>query len=83
MSQAPISSFPFLYLTQALFPLSSRANQVMYRGVQKDEERQAEKRRLRAADLEANKAREAEFQQLQPTAKASLAQTPTPKPTMQ
>lgn len=39
----------------------------MHRGVERDEARQAEKRRQRALDLEMNQAREREFQQMQPT----------------
>lgn len=41
--------------------------QVMHRGVERDEARQAEKRRQRALDLERNQAREREFQKMQPT----------------
>ncbi|PWN99561.1 hypothetical protein FA09DRAFT_282077, partial [Tilletiopsis washingtonensis] len=40
----------------------------MHRGVERDELRQAEKRRQRALDLELNKEREQRFQQMQPTA---------------
>lgn len=39
----------------------------MYKGVERDEARQAAKRAQRQADLEANQQREAEFQKMQPT----------------
>lgn len=39
----------------------------MHRGVERDEARQAEKRRQRALDLEVNKEKEKEFQKMQPT----------------
>lgn len=38
----------------------------MYRGVQRDEARQAEKRKQRAIDLEMNRARERELVSIQP-----------------
>jgi len=40
----------------------------MYKGVERDEARQAEKKRQRALDLQVNQAREEEFQKVQPTA---------------
>lgn len=48
----------------------------MYKGVTRDEERQAEKRRQRALDLEINQAKEAEYQKVQPT-KGHAESTPT------
>lgn len=50
-------------------PSPSPAPQTMYKGVERDEARQAAKKaqRQREADLEMNKAREAEFQKMQPT----------------
>ena len=41
----------------------------MYKGVERDEARQAAKRAARQADLERNQEREAQFQQMQPTRK--------------
>ncbi|CAO1632525.1 unnamed protein product [Parajaminaea phylloscopi] len=41
----------------------------MYKGVERDEARQAAKRAAREADLQANREREAEFQKVQPTPK--------------
>jgi len=46
----------------------------MHRGVERDELRQAEKRRQRALDLELNKEREQRFQQMQPTAQHRRAE---------
>lgn len=43
----------------------------MYKGVERDEARQAAKRAQRQADLLLNQEREARFQELQPTAAAS------------
>ena len=40
----------------------------MFRGVKRDEERQAEKRRQRAVDLEANRERERSLATMQPSA---------------
>ncbi|KDN47965.1 hypothetical protein K437DRAFT_255697 [Tilletiaria anomala UBC 951] len=40
---------------------------VMYKGVERDEARQAEKKRQRELDLQLNKEREQEFQKVQPT----------------
>jgi protein PET117 len=45
----------------------TRAYQTMHRGVERDEARQAEKRRLRALELEENKEKERKYQQMQPT----------------
>lgn len=39
----------------------------MHKGVERDAARQAEKKRQRALDLELNKEREKQFQQIQPT----------------
>jgi hypothetical protein len=39
----------------------------MHRGVERDDARQAEKKRQRALDLERNQERERQFQQMQPT----------------
>lgn len=39
----------------------------MHRGVERDDARQAEKKRQRALDLEMNQERERRFQQMQPT----------------
>jgi hypothetical protein len=39
----------------------------MHKGVERDEARQAEKKRQRALDLELNKEKEKQFQQMQPT----------------
>jgi hypothetical protein len=45
----------------------------MYKGVERDEARQAAKRAQRQADLELNQAREEEFQKMQPTSKSKYA----------
>lgn len=43
------------------------AAQTMHKGVERDEARQAEKRKQRALDLEMNQEREKRFQEMQPT----------------
>ncbi|PWN53654.1 hypothetical protein IE53DRAFT_338464 [Violaceomyces palustris] len=53
----------------------------MYKGVERDEARQAEKKRQRALDLEINKQKEAEYQKLQPTAGVAKAGATDPNQT--
>ncbi|GAK62830.1 cytochrome c oxidase assembly protein [Moesziomyces antarcticus] len=48
--------------------MQEREREVMYRGVERDEARQEEKRRKRQLDLEINQQKEKEYQKLQPTA---------------
>ena len=50
--------------------MQEREREVMYRGVERDEARQAEKRK-RLLDLQINQQREAEYQKVQPTAASS------------
>jgi protein PET117 len=50
--------------------MQEREREVMYRGVERDEARQEEKRRKRQLDLEINQQKEKEYQKLQPTAGA-------------
>lgn len=56
--------------------MQEREREIMYRGVERDEARQEEKRRKRLLDLQINQAKEAEYQKLQPTA----GQSPSPPP---
>ncbi|EPQ27421.1 uncharacterized protein PFL1_04959 [Pseudozyma flocculosa PF-1] len=51
--------------------MQTKEREVMYRGVQRDEARQAEKKRQRQLDLELNQKREEEYQKMQPTAASS------------
>lgn len=51
--------------------MQEREREVMYRGVERDEARQEEKKRKRLLDLQINQEKEAVYQQMQPTAAAS------------
>lgn len=53
--------------------MQERERQVMYRGVERDEARQEEKKRKRMLDLQINQEKEAAYQKLQPTAEAGSA----------
>lgn len=50
--------------------MQERERDVMYRGVERDEARQAEKKRQRLLDYQLSQQRETEYQKLQPTAKS-------------
>lgn len=66
--------------------MQEREREVMYRGVERDEERQAEKKRKRLLDLQINQEKEAAYQKIQPTAaassgtSASSSSSPSPPP---
>ncbi|KAJ1033645.1 hypothetical protein NDA13_001631 [Ustilago tritici] len=55
--------------------MQEREREVMYRGVERDEERQAEKKRKRLLDLQINQEKEAAYQKIQPTAAAASSGT--------
>lgn len=50
--------------------MQERERDVMYKGVERDEARQAEKKRQRMLDYQLSQQRESEYQKLQPTAKS-------------
>ncbi|KAJ1591188.1 hypothetical protein NDA11_006897 [Ustilago hordei] len=58
--------------------MQEREREVMYRGVERDEERQAEKKRKRLLDLQINQEKEAAYQKIQPTAAAASSGTSLP-----
>lgn len=51
--------------------MQERERNVMYQGVERDEARQAEKKRQRTIDFQQSQQRQAEYQKVQPTAAAS------------
>ncbi|SPO22769.1 uncharacterized protein UTRI_01447 [Ustilago trichophora] len=53
--------------------MQEREREVMYRGVERDEARQEEKKRKRLLDLQINQEKEAAYQKMQPTAGAGGA----------
>ncbi|SPO24942.1 uncharacterized protein UTRI_01447_B [Ustilago trichophora] len=55
--------------------MQEREREVMYRGVERDEARQEEKKRKRLLDLQINQEKEAAYQKMQPTAGAGSAAT--------
>lgn len=59
--------------------MQEREREVMYRGVERDEARQEEKKRKRLLDLQINQEKEAAYQKIQPTAAAhSSSSSPSP-----
>lgn len=57
--------------------MQEREREVMYRGVERDEARQAEKKRQRALDHQINQEKEAAYQRIQPTAAAGASKGPS------
>nr|CDI51870.1 putative protein [Melanopsichium pennsylvanicum 4] len=53
--------------------MQERERQVMYRGVERDEARQEEKKRQRLLEHNINQQKEAAYQKMQPTAQAASA----------
>ncbi|PWZ00979.1 hypothetical protein BCV70DRAFT_199343 [Testicularia cyperi] len=59
--------------------MQEREREVMYRGVERDEARQEEKKRKRMLDLQVNQEKEAQYQKMQPTAAASATSSADPR----
>lgn len=53
--------------------MQEKEREVMYRGVERDEARQEEKKRKRMLDLQVNQEKEAAYQRVQPTAGGGAA----------
>ena len=61
--------------------MQEREREVMYRGVERDEARQEEKKRKRLLDFQVNQEKEAAYQKIQSTAASSSVSSASPPST--